>query len=101
MIVRLTCIGVLALSLAFMATLAAPNTAHAASADYGPFQNASQLCTAFDDFGFPSHGDCVSAFRSSAGISDFCQTYLVPEGYFPNQGQCVSTLNQLYKGTGA
>lgn len=70
-----------------------------------PGFNAAQFCQFVSQHFSPTgdtdgfQGQCVSSFNnndSSAGISYFCKVVLVPNYFFANQGQCVSTLN-LYK----
>ena len=49
--------------------------------------SANQICTAFLDQFFDSHGECVSALRT--GIVNFCRTDFAKQ-IFGSTGQCVS-----------
>ena len=78
--------------------------AHANDAGY------SQLCAANNDFFFGSHGACVAALHpnddQSSYFAAFCRSIPYPNvvldidnNPYPvtNQGDCVSTLNQILK----
>jgi len=75
-------------------------------ANDGEYRNVSQFCTANDDLGYSSHGQCVSYLRACYGPGNsgpmcVCRDYLNsdPQGFYDmynNLRACISHLRHGY-----
>jgi hypothetical protein len=89
--------------LAASATAALALTAAIPAATPASAASANSLCNDFADFGFPTHGECVSFINKDA-IVDVCKNFLAVdpvsyEAFYGSTrlGTCVSQTRHLLK----